>query len=160
GPERTSYWHGVDFALNTRLHNGLTASVGLGTGRAVVDNCATATKYNQVTTGLVQTELGPDPRGCHSADPFQTTVRGLASYVIPKIDVLVSGVVRSQPEVQLNTVPPTGAVIAGGGASAQWIVPNSLVIGALGYTPTFLSPTGTTTVQITDNANRVYSGVR
>jgi hypothetical protein len=160
GPERTSYWHGVDFALNMRLHNGLTGSVGLGTGRAVVDNCAVATKYNQVTTGLVNTELGPDPRGCHSVDPFQTTVRGLASYVIPKIDVLISGVVRSQPEVQLSTVPPTGAVIAGGGASAQWIVPNSLVIGALGYTPSFLSPTGTTTIQITDNANRVYSDVR
>ena len=24
GPERTSYWHGVDFALNARLRQGLT----------------------------------------------------------------------------------------------------------------------------------------
>src|SRR5262249_31140782 len=70
GPERTSYWHGIDVAVNARMHNSLTTSLGIGTGRAVVDNCATATKYNQVTTGLVNAELGPDPRGCHSVDPF------------------------------------------------------------------------------------------
>ncbi|PWT82414.1 MAG: hypothetical protein C5B57_08735 [Blastocatellia bacterium] len=160
GPERTSYWHGVDFTVNTRLREGLTASVGTYTGRSVVDNCATATKYNQVTTGIVNTELGPDPRGCHSADPFQTTVRGLASYLIPKIDVLVSGVVRSQPEMQLAVLPPMGAVIAAGGASAQWIVPNSVVASALGYLPSFLTPMGTTTIQLTDNANRVYADTR
>src|SRR5205814_4626462 len=48
GPERTSYWHGIDFALNSRLNRGLTTSIGTSTGRAVVDNCAVATKYSQV----------------------------------------------------------------------------------------------------------------
>src|SRR5439155_16377280 len=81
GPERDSYWHGVDFTLNARMRN-LTTSIGTSTGRAVVDTCATATKYNQVNSAT-NVSLGPDPRGCHSVDPFQTQVRGLATYIIP-----------------------------------------------------------------------------
>ena len=86
GPERTNYWHGVDFTLNARTRWGLTFSGGTSTGRSVTDDCA--------TTVLIDS---PDPRNCRDVDPFQTTLRGLASYTIPKIDVLVSGTVRSQP---------------------------------------------------------------
>src|SRR5437588_12225309 len=103
GQERTSYWHGVALTLNARLHEGLTASIGTSTGRAVLDDCATATKYNQVNA-QTNVAAGPDPRGCHSVDPFQTLVRGLAIYIIPKIDVLVSATVRCQAPVQV--VPP------------------------------------------------------
>jgi hypothetical protein len=157
GAERTSYWHGVDFTLNARMRS-LTTSIGTSTGRAVVDTCATATKYNQVNANT-NVSAGPDPRGCHSADPFQTTVRGLATYVIPKVDVLVSATVRSQPPVQLGA-PPAGATIPGGGNSAQWIVPNSVVVAALGHLPVGATPTGTTTIQIADNSNRVYADNR
>src|SRR5438067_3729890 len=158
GPERTSYWHGVDFTLNARLREGLTASIGTSTGRAVLDDCATATKYNQVNA-QTNVAAGPDPRGCHSVDPFQAQVRGLAIYIIPKIDVLVSATVRSQPPVQLGA-PPAGATIAGGGNSAQWIVPNSVVAAALGHLPVGATATGTTTIQIADNVNRVYADNR
>jgi carboxypeptidase family protein len=158
GPERTSYWHGVDFTLNTRLREGLTTSIGTSTGRAVLDDCATATKYNQVNT-VTNVSAGPDPRGCHSVDPFQTTVRGLATYIIPKIDVLVSGAFRSQPPVQLGA-PQMGATIAAGGNSAQWIVPNAVIAAALGHLPVGATPTGTTTIQIADNVNRVYADTR
>ena len=34
---------------------------------------------------------------CHVESPFQTSFNGLASYVIPKIDVLISGVYRDRP---------------------------------------------------------------
>jgi hypothetical protein len=158
GPERTSYWHGVDFTLNARLRGRLTTSVGTSTGRAVLDDCATATKYNQVNP-VNNVAAGPDPRGCHSVDPFQTTVRGLATYIIPKIEVLVSATVRSQPPVQLGAAA-AGVTIAGGGNSAQWIVPNSVVAAALGHLPVGATPTGTTTIQITDNVNRVYADTR
>ena len=158
GPERTSYWHGVDFTLNARLREGLTTSIGTSTGRAVLDDCATATKYNQVNA-QTNVAAGPDPRGCHSVDPFQTQVRGLAIYIIPKIDVLVSATVRSQPPVQLGA-PPAGATIAGGGNSAQWIVPNSVVAAALGHLPVGATATGTTTIQIADNVSRVYADNR
>jgi hypothetical protein len=157
GPERTSYWHGVDFTLNARMRS-LTTSLGTSTGRAVLDDCATATKFNQVNPNT-NVAAGPDPRGCHSVDPFQTTVRGLATYIVPKIDVLISATVRSQPPVQLGA-PPAGAVIPGGGNSAQWVVPNSVVAAALGHLPVGATATGTTTIPITDNVNRVYADNR
>jgi hypothetical protein len=158
GTERTSYWHGVDFTVNARLREGFTTSIGTSTGRAVLDDCATATKYNQVNT-VTNVSAGPDPRGCHSVDPFQTTVRGLAIYIIPKIDVLVSAAVRSQPPVQLGA-PPAGAAITAGGNSAQWVVPNAVIAAALGHLPVGATATGTTTIQIADNVNRVYADNR
>ena len=36
-------------------------------------------------------------RNCHVALPFQTQLRGLATYTIPKLDVLVSGTFQSTP---------------------------------------------------------------
>ena len=41
-PERTQYWHGVDFTVNARLRQGLTLQVGTQTGRSVEDTCETA----------------------------------------------------------------------------------------------------------------------
>ena len=42
GPERTLYWHGVDFTLNARLRQGLTLQVGTQTGRSTEDTCEIA----------------------------------------------------------------------------------------------------------------------
>jgi hypothetical protein len=148
GPERYSMWHGVDVTFNARLRDGLTASFGTQTGRSIVDTCATATKYNQVVLNVA---AGPDPRGCHNEDPFQTQIRGLASYIIPKIDVLVAATIRSQPPVLLG---------ATAGTSAQWPVPNSVIAAALGHLPVGATPNGNTTIQITDNVNRVYADNR
>ena len=122
GPERISYWHGVDFTLNARLRGGLTPSFGTTTGRAVVDNCAIATKYNQVNA-TPTSRPGPIRAAATTSIRSRRSVRGLASYTIPKIDVLVAATVRSQPPVQLGIAAGT---VAGGGNSAQWVVPNSL----------------------------------
>ena len=48
---------------------------------------------------------------CSATEPWITTVRGLASYTIPKIDVLVSAIMRSQANVQ------PGGDVATNGAS-------------------------------------------
>ena len=161
GPERESVWDGFDITLNARLGGGINAQVGTTTGRARVDTCATATKFNNVQTavaaGLTQTTIGPDPRGCRNEEPWQTTLRGLASYTVPKIDVLVSGTFRSQPEMQLAG----GALpVFTGATSAQWQVPNSVIQAALGHLPPGASATGNTTIQLADNEHRVYSGER
>ena len=155
GPERDSVWDGVGFTLNARMRNSLTTQIGAGIGRGLVDTCATATKFNNVQTGLVQVTNGPDPRGCRNVEPWQTTVRGLASYTVPKIDVLISGIVRSQPEVQLSN-----ANVLTGAQSAQWQVPNSVIAAALGHLPPGATPTGNTTIQLADNQHRVYSNQR
>jgi Carboxypeptidase regulatory-like domain len=157
GPERDSHWDGVDFTLNARLRAGFTASFGTTTGRAFVDTCATVTKYNNVVpaTGVV---AGPDPRGCHNVDPWETTVRGLATYTIPKVDVLVSAAVRSQPAVQLSVVNTTQGFT--GTTSAQWNVPNAVIAAALGHLPPNATAAGNTTIQIADNGHRVYADTR
>jgi Carboxypeptidase regulatory-like domain len=152
GPARQSLWHGVDVAVNARLREGLTLSLGTTTGRSIVDTCGAAIHYNQYN-GITNSDLGPDPRGCHNEDPFQTTVRGLATYIVPKVDVLVSAAIRSQPEVIYGLTNLT---------SATWTnVPNSLIQAAYGgKLPIGATPTGISNIALTDNANRVYSGQR
>jgi hypothetical protein len=147
GPERTNYWHGVDFTLNARTRWGLTFSGGTSTGRSVQDNCA--------TTVLIDS---PDPRNCRDVDPFQTTLRGLASYTIPKIDVLVSGTVRSQPEVaraanlNLPNSPTSPACLGQTGCVT--------LRDLLGRLPAGSTATGTTTIALVDNDRRLFTGER
>jgi hypothetical protein len=129
--------------LNSRLRNGLIAQVGMGTGRAKVNDCAVTVLYNNVGMGGVIT--GPNPRGCNNVEPWQATLRGLVSYTIPKVDVLVSTVLRS--------LPPSLIM-------ATWQVPNSVIAGALGHLPPGAPATGTTNLQLTDNENRVYADER
>jgi len=142
GPERKSVWDGFDFTANARLTGGLVTSFGTSTGRGLVDTCDQATNYNQVQASGA--EFGPDPRGCHNAEPWMTQIRGLATYTVPKIDVLVSATIRSQPPIL---------------SAASWIVPTaSVVVPALGRTP--VGALATTTIPLNDNANRIYLGGR
>jgi len=148
GPEETNYWHGVDVTLNARTRWGLTFSGGTSTGRSVQDECATA--------GLIDS---PDTRNCRDVDPFQTTFRGLASYTIPKIDVLVSGTIRSQPQVALAAnlnLPNTTSSPACAPNPSQCLTVQSL----LGRLPTGTVSNGTTTIALLDNDHRLYSGER
>jgi len=140
GPERDSHWNGFDVTVNARLRQGLTLQMGTSTGGAVVDTCQTATQFNNVVGAA---ESGPDPRNCRNIDPWQTTVRGLASYTIPKVDVLISATVRSQPPLQLT---------------ASWVVPNSVIAASLGHLPAGATATGTTTLNLLANAdsNKLY----
>ena len=134
GPARSSYWQGVDFTANARTRQGLTLQIGTNTGRKIDDTCATVVKIDS-----------PDPRDCRLTPPYQTTIRGLASYTIPRIDVLLSTAIRSQP--------PVGRV-------ANWPVPNSVVLTLLGRIPPGGTATGNTTVALLDNDHRLYADNR
>ena len=142
GPERDSHWDGVDFTVNARLRGGLTAQVGTTTGRAVVNTCETATRYSQIQGATV---TGPNPRGCNNVEPWMTTLRGLASYTVPKLDVLVSATLRSQHPEEIT---------------ATWQVPNSVIAAALGRLPVGSTATGNTNITLTDNEHRVYDDER
>jgi hypothetical protein len=137
GPERTDYWHGVDITLNARMRNQVNLQVGTSTGRGITDNCA--------TTVLID---APDPRGCHSVEPFLTTLRGSASYTIPKIDVLIAATITSQPGIALGITP----ILNG----ASWNVPNTVVQQLLGRLPAGALITGTTAVPLLDADHRLY----
>ena len=136
GDARTHYWHGVDFDVNARLQNGLIFQAGTTTGRTVIDTCDTSVNIDN-----------PDPRNCRSVDPWETTLRGLASFTVPKIDVLISATMRSQPALQL---------------SANYLVPNTVVQSLLGRIPPGGLANGTTSVALLDagaqaGENRLYA---
>jgi hypothetical protein len=142
GVERESVWDGFDLTLNARFRNGFTAQIGSTTGRARVNTCEVDVRYNQVTATTI---TGPNPRGCNNVLPWQSTIRGLASYTVPRIDVLVSTVIRSQPENDIT---------------ANWQVPNSVIASTLGFLPPGAPAAGNTTILLTDNEHRVWSGER
>ena len=151
GPERTSYWHGVDFTLNARLRQGLTLQFGTQTGRSIQDTCATARVIDETSaagapsTTLTNLATIKDLRNCRDVDPFQTTVRGLASYTVPKVDVLISATVRSQPALE---------------RVATWQVPNTVIQGITGRLPPGGLATGNTNIDILDNDHRLYADNR
>ena len=118
--DETHYWHGVDVTLNARLRNGLLVQGGTSTGRGVNDTCdvligrygrpmSPTTVVGATTTAA--TGIINGQTACNAPEPWLTTARALASYTVPKIDVLVSAILRSQPNVQ------PGADVGTNGAS-------------------------------------------
>jgi hypothetical protein len=138
GKERDAFYDGINFNVNARMRNGLFVSLGTQTGRRVDDRCHVVVNYNNAVAG---TPTGPNPRNCRDTDPWETTVRGLGSYTIPKIDVLVSATLRSQPPLAVG---------------AQWQVPNAVIRDVLGFLPPGLLATGNTNIDLIDSDHRLF----
>ena len=142
-PGRTQYWHGVDVSLNARLRNGFTISGGTSTGRGVINTCALNAALPEL---YVVATISQRIDSCAITEPFQTSLRGLASYTIPKIDVLVSANVRSLPNANIGM----GSNSATNGASraGNIALPNTVVAQTLGRLPAGGLATGTTSVNM------------
>jgi hypothetical protein len=122
-------WHGVDVSVNARLRNGLTVQAGTSSGRRLQDNCdvrsALPETYSWASTTAVQTTRVNTSTGaltnpyCRVEEPFftLTSFRGLATYLVPKIDLQVSGTWRSDPGTDL---------------AANYVVSNTLAAQSLG----------------------------
>jgi hypothetical protein len=65
---------------------------------------------------------------CNSTEPFQTSLRGLAAYTVPKVDVLVSGIFRSQANAQ----PGAGVGTNGASRSATYRMTAAQFLAATG----------------------------
>jgi hypothetical protein len=152
GPEQKNYYDGVDVSVNARLKQGITAQVGTTTGRSVVDACATG-GVNAANQPQVDS---PDLRNCRTNNPFQTTLRGLASYTIPKIDVLVSATLRSQPVVTQTATMNLPNTCLGWGSAVQTGCSQETVLGLLGHLPTGSTAAGTTAITINDNDHQIW----
>ena len=90
----TRVFNGVDVTFNVRNVKGITFSGGTSTGKVVNVWCAVREAVPENTLLGISTTLNPY---CHIESPVQTSFNGLGSYVIPKIDVLISGVYRDRP---------------------------------------------------------------
>jgi hypothetical protein len=86
----TRVFNGVDVTFNVRAYRGFTFSGGTSTGKVVNDWCDIRAK---VPENFVSNPY------CHQESPFQTSVRGLATYRIPRVDVVVSSVYQDKINV-------------------------------------------------------------
>ena len=92
GVDDTYWWHGVDLNVNARLRNGLTIQGGttLGQGPAGVLR-RLGTRIPTFVSSRTVNRLD----ACDINESWATNFRGLASYTIPRVDVLVSTIIRS-----------------------------------------------------------------
>jgi hypothetical protein len=97
----TRVFNGVDVNLNVRLRNSLTFSGGTSTGKVENDWCAIRAAVPEMNFNGVSGLVNPY---CHTESPFQTSFRGLASYTVPRIDVLVSGVYQDKINVGTDQI--------------------------------------------------------
>jgi hypothetical protein len=134
GESRTAYWHGVD-ANATARYGSLTLQFGTTTGRGVRNTCA---------LWEARPQLAGNNRldSCDVTEPWLTTVRGLASYQVPKINVLVSTTIRS------NRTNAGENASSGVSLSANYQMPNTVVQQLLGRLPAGAFATQNTTVNL------------
>jgi hypothetical protein len=122
-------WQGVDVNVSARLRSGLTVQGGTSTGRRYVDSCALRAVVPEQGTGpngantSITANIAPTLNGsvtnpyCKIVEPYLTSIRGLASYTIPRVGVQVSGTWQSNPGPQL---------------AANYVVSNAIVKQSLG----------------------------
>ena len=155
GPERSSYWHGVDFNVNARLRGGLTGSIGTTTGRADRRHLR---HRDEVQPGQRGTNVaaGPDPRGCHNVDPFQTRCAGSRATSSPRSTCSLPP--RSARSRKCSSALPRRRTL---GAAATrrngWCRTPSSRRRSATCRSARRRP-ATTTIQLADNVNRVYAG--
>ena len=116
--------------LSLRTGTGLTFQGGTSTGQNVADACDVRANLPEVNTGigagLVGSTVSTTSPYCHVAYGWLTQVRGLGSYVIPKIDAQVSAVFQSKPGALLsaNYAMPSAQVATFLGRAPSGNVPN------------------------------------
>jgi hypothetical protein len=132
-------WQGFDFGVNARL-SALTIQAGTSTGRRLADECAVRALVPELGAGVDgqpnssiagstvnnNNNFALNPRSglfqsvtnpyCRVVEPYLTSLRGLATYTIPRVGIQVSTTFQSNPG------PPEAALYA---------VPNSAVVGSL-----------------------------
>ena len=95
------YWDGFDVTFQARLTNGLTVQGGTSTGRLVEDICDVRSQVPELAAGGLASQTNPY---CRQSEPFRTQYKALATYIVPKIDVNVSGTFSSRPGVSLSAL--------------------------------------------------------
>jgi hypothetical protein len=125
--KQTQHWHGVDINVNARLRDGFTVQGGVATGKTTVDQCDLVSQLPELFFGTANsnptsfpvtfTNVWTPDQYCRQESPFLTQFKTQAVYLIPKIDVQLSG----------NFATTPGPVIA-----ANYTAPNAVVIPSLG----------------------------
>jgi len=120
----TRLFNGVDVTFNVRSAKGITFTGGTSTGKVEDNICElrAAVPENYL--------LNPY---CQNSSPWLTSVRGLVTYTIPKIDVNISSVVQDKPNIgtdQITSLSATYTLSASDLASAAAQLGRSLTNAA------------------------------
>jgi hypothetical protein len=91
----TRKFNGVDVTFTIREAKGITFSGGTSTGKVENDWCDVREAVPEHTAGFATNFLLMP--FCNTASPWQTSLRGLVAYTVPRIDVQVSSVIQDKP---------------------------------------------------------------
>ena len=99
--EYDRHWDGFDVTFQARLAAGLNIQGGTSTGRLSEDFCDVRPNAPEGMAASPYAGLGTyssllNPY-CKQVEPFSTTYKANASYLVPKVDVQVSGTFSSRP---------------------------------------------------------------
>jgi len=107
-PLQYQRYNGVTIDVSARPRGGLLFQGGINSGKTVTDNCAVRT---------LLPEIAPLNPYCHNEPGFVTRWSALMSYTIPRVDVSISGTIRSDQGAPLQ---------------ANWSAPLSAIVPSLG----------------------------
>jgi hypothetical protein len=120
-----NHFNGVDLTVSARLRD-LTLQGGTSTGNVVEDDCGVAAAHPEIyisSFGWGGTldffnqfipSIGQWPQAfCHRESGWKTNAKGLATYTIPRIDVLLAGTFKSVPYAG-NNFPSVASQSQGG----------------------------------------------
>jgi hypothetical protein len=124
----------MDLTVNARPGGGVLLQGGVSTGRQITDNC-------EILARVPEASGAASPTGvpyCHQEQNFLTQVKFLGSYLLPKIDVQISGTFQSipGPQISANQVlssaavqPSLGRPLAGAATVTVNLVPPGTIYG-------------------------------
>ena len=115
--KQTQSFNGVLLSVSARMKRGLTLQGGVNSGRQVTDYCALRADLPELTLGVAGAILSPTNPYCRVDPGLVTKASFVGSYVVPKIDVLFAGTIRSDQGAPLRATwnAPVGAPLPTGG---------------------------------------------
>jgi hypothetical protein len=129
-------WNGVDVNLSLRLGKRTILQGGTSTGRTSLDVCDLRAQLPELTV-TAPYFVGPTSPDCDVPGHFQTQVKFLGTYTVPRVDVQIAATYRSLPGVSIvsnyvatnaEVIPSLGRPLSGGAANVtvNLVEPGSL----------------------------------
>jgi hypothetical protein len=119
--DQTARYDSYQVTARARTRWGLTLQGGTTTGRGVRDQC-------ELEANVPEINASGRTENCRVVEDWLTSLNGLVTYTVPKVDVLVSAILRSQPGTTPGGTPGSG----GGSLAANYNVPNAVIYDQLG----------------------------
>jgi hypothetical protein len=119
-------FNGIDVNVSARPRNGLTVQGGFAGGYSTADVCEIRA---QVPEMIIFGTSGLTNPWCRIETGFMPQYKGIATYVVPKFDIALSGTFTSKPGIQVSGF---GTPVAGGAFAANYTISSAALLPILG----------------------------